>query len=178
MSLTTGPRAVLDRVIPYHATKAVSRMFNKLNPEYSASLGLPNLKPTDFDWALHPGGKAIIDGVQKSMALSDEHIWASREVYRTRGNSSSATVLVVLDMLRARGFGDREHVVAVSFGPGMMVEMAMLRQCTCFQRPSQQRVWQKNCNCSRQVQGYLLSVQCDGHAGKEVHNPTFARASH
>lgn len=105
-------------------------MFKKLDAEYSASLGLPDLKPTDFEWALHPGGKAIIDGVQKSMALSDEHLWASRETYLTRGNSSSPTVLVVLDMLRSCRFGGREHVVAASFGPGMVVEMAMLRQCT------------------------------------------------
>lgn len=130
MSLTTGPRAVLDRVIPYHATKAVSRMFNKLNPEYSASLGLPNLKPTDFDWALHPGGKAIIDGVQRSMALSDKHLWASRETYRTHGNSSSPTVLIVLDMLHSCKAGGREHIVAASFGPGMVIEMAMLQRCT------------------------------------------------
>lgn len=125
-----GPRAVLDRAIPCHTTKAVLHMFNKLNPEYSASLGLPDLKPTDFEWALHPGGKAIIDGVKTSMALSDDHLWASREIYRTRGNSSSATVLVVLDMLRSCRFGGRDHVVAASFGPGMVIEMAMLQRCT------------------------------------------------
>lgn len=104
-------------------------MFKKLSAEYSASLGVFDLEPADFDWALHPGGKAIIDGVQNSIALSDEHLWASREVYRTRGNSSSPTVLVVLEMLRSRGAGGREHVVAASFGPGMVIEMAMLRRC-------------------------------------------------
>ena len=126
---STGARAVLGRDIPHCASKAVRKMFNKLSPEYSESCGLPTLEPADFDWALHPGGKAIIDGVQRSMALSDEHLRASREVYRTRGNSSSPTVLIVLDMLRSMHTGGREHMVASSFGPGMVIEMAMLRRC-------------------------------------------------
>lgn len=104
-------------------------MFNKSSPEYSESCGLPTLGPADFDWALHPGGKAIIDGVQRSMALSGQHLAASREIYRTRGNSSSSAVLAVLDLLRSRGQGGREHVVAASFGPGMVIEMTMLRRC-------------------------------------------------
>jgi predicted naringenin-chalcone synthase len=86
------------------------------------------LQPADFDWALHPGGVAIIEGVKSSMGLSEEHLRATHEIYRTRGNSSSPTVLIVLDMLRSMGDG-REHVVAASFGPGLSIEMAMLKRC-------------------------------------------------
>jgi predicted naringenin-chalcone synthase len=103
-------------------------MFAKLVPEYSASANIKPLQPADFDWALHPGGIAIIDGVRLSMCLSEEHLRATNEIYRTRGNSSSPTVLVVLDMLRSMDAG-REHVVAASFGPGLSIEMAMLRRC-------------------------------------------------
>lgn len=103
-------------------------MFVGLAPEYSASVGLPSLQPADFDWALHPGGIAIIEGVKSSMGLAKEHLLATHEVYRTRGNSSSPTVLIVLDMLRSMGDG-REHVVATSFGPGLSIEMAMLKRC-------------------------------------------------
>ena len=124
----TGPRAVLDRAIPYYTSKAVARMFTKLVPEYSASAGAMPLQPADFDWALHPGGLAIIEGVRSSMCLPEEHLRATHEIYRTRGNSSSPTVLSVLDMLRSMGDG-REHVVAASFGPGLSIEMAMLRRC-------------------------------------------------
>jgi type III polyketide synthase len=119
---------VLNRAIPRHTTKAVRRMFDKLVPEYSADVGLDFLEPADFDWALHPGGNAIIKGVNASISLSDEHLRATNEIYRTRGNSSSPTVLIVLDMLRSMGKG-REHVVAASFGPGLSIEMAMLRRC-------------------------------------------------
>lgn len=103
-------------------------MFTELIPEYSASVGAMSLQPADFDWALHPGGIAIIEGVKSSMCLSKEQLRATHEIYRTRGNSSSPTVLAVLDMLRSMGSG-REHVVAASFGPGLSIEMAMLRRC-------------------------------------------------
>jgi predicted naringenin-chalcone synthase len=103
-------------------------MFDKLAPEYSSLSGTRLLEPTDFDWALHPGGNAIIEGVKARMSLSDQHLRATGEIYRTRGNSSSPTVLILLDMLRTMGEG-RDDVVAASFGPGLAVEMAMLRRC-------------------------------------------------
>jgi type III polyketide synthase len=81
----------------------------------------------DFDWALHPGGAAIIDGAKEVLRITEEQLQSSREVYRTRGNSSSPTVLVVLD--RIRSVGKRENVVATSFGPGLVIEMVMLRRC-------------------------------------------------
>jgi predicted naringenin-chalcone synthase len=103
-------------------------MFAKLVLEYSTSASNKSLRPADFDWALHPGGTAIIEGVKSSMCLSEDHLRATGEIYRTRGNSSSPTVLIVLDMLRSMGDG-REHVVAASFGPGLSIEMAMLKRC-------------------------------------------------
>src|SRR5512139_2709516 len=47
-------------------------------------------------WAVHPGGKAIIDQVQGSLALRPEQVRISREVLRDYGNMSSATILFVL----------------------------------------------------------------------------------
>lgn len=103
-------------------------MFASLVCEYSANFGDTILGPQDFDWALHPGGEAIIDGVQHVMSLTNEQLEASREVYHTRGNSSSPTVLIVLDMLRTVNKGS-QHVVATSFGPGLSIEMVMMRRC-------------------------------------------------
>jgi type III polyketide synthase len=128
LTRSTGTRTVLSRAIPRYTTKAVRRMFDKLVPEYSADFGIEFLEPIDFDWVLHPGGNSIIEGVKTSMSLSDEHLRATSEIYRTRGNSSSPTVLIVLDMLRSMGLG-REHVVAASFGPGLSIEMVMLKRC-------------------------------------------------
>ncbi|MBP2690183.1 MAG: chalcone and stilbene synthase domain protein, partial [Deltaproteobacteria bacterium] len=78
-------------------------------------------------WAVHPGGKAIIDQVQRTLGLSDDQVGASREVLRLRGNMSSATILFVLEEILKRPAGKgRERVCAVAFGPGLTVETAIL----------------------------------------------------
>lgn len=102
-------------------------MFSKLLPSYAKSNN-KTLSNEDFDWALHPGGRAILDGVQYTMGLTEHQLRASRDIYRTRGNSSSPTVLIVLDKLRTMGRGS-DHVVATAFGPGLTIEMALLRRC-------------------------------------------------
>ncbi|GJE84954.1 type III polyketide synthase [Phanerochaete sordida] len=91
--------------------------------------GLPSGAARDFDWALHPGGAKVLTSVQKVLGLDAEHLRASLETYRTRGNSSSATVFSVMSLLRAPAMGPgREHVVACAFGPGVAIEMAILKR--------------------------------------------------
>lgn len=102
-------------------------MFNNMMPDYSSHFRNGLLSKIDFDWALHPGGEAIIEGVKKEMDLTEHQLRASLEIYRSRGNSSSPTVLIVLDKLRSMGEGS-DHVVATSFGPGLVIEMVMLRR--------------------------------------------------
>ncbi|KAJ5776518.1 uncharacterized protein N7511_001529 [Penicillium nucicola] len=136
-----GYRTVLSREVSTYAKNAIKPMFERLLPSYMEQNSSPpgaggeplqtSLGSSDFDWALHPGGQAIINGAQRVLSLTDDQLQASREIYRTRGNSSSATILIVLDRLRE--IGRREHVVATSFGPGMAIEMAMLRRCKNFE---------------------------------------------
>ena len=95
---------------------------------YSARFNSGLMRTSDCDWALHPGGETIISGVKETMELTEHQLRASREIYRTRGNSSSPTVLIVLDKLRSMGKGS-DHIVATSFGPGLAIEMALLRRC-------------------------------------------------
>jgi predicted naringenin-chalcone synthase len=78
-------------------------------------------------WAVHPGGKSIIDQVQRTLGLSDDQVSASREVLRRCGNMSSATILFVLEEILKRPAGkERERVCAVAFGPGLTVETATM----------------------------------------------------
>jgi type III polyketide synthase len=103
-------------------------MFEKLTYEHALRTIGPVFSRDEFDWALHPGGEAVIDNVKDTMGLTEHQLRATREIYRTRGNSSSPTVLIVLDKLRTMGHGS-DQVVATSFGPGLTIEMAMLRRC-------------------------------------------------
>ncbi|PNY79862.1 type III polyketide synthase [Deinococcus koreensis] len=80
-------------------------------------------------WAIHPGGRSILDKVQGSLNLSDEQLAPSREVLRRHGNMSSATVLFILqDVLEAASDGER--VCALAFGPGLTVESGLFTACT------------------------------------------------
>jgi len=78
-------------------------------------------------WAVHPGGKAIIDQVQASLGLTPDQVGTSRGVLRDYGNMSSATILFVLrEILRRPPAGTGDTVCAMAFGPGLTVEMALL----------------------------------------------------
>jgi predicted naringenin-chalcone synthase len=80
----------------------------------------------DFDrFAVHPGGKSILDRVITSLGLREDALDASRSVLRDNGNMSSATILFVLkEMLSRAEAGDR--VLALAFGPGLTIETAVL----------------------------------------------------
>lgn len=79
-------------------------------------------------WAVHPGGRSIVDKVQQALGLDDGSLAESRAVLRRYGNMSSATVLFVLrDILTAPPrTGVSERVCALAFGPGLTVETALL----------------------------------------------------
>ena len=128
---TLGFRTTLTKDVPNLALAAIRPMFERLLtsvPETSA-LFRSGQKPQaqHFDWALHPGGIAILKGAQDKLELHDGQLKASFDVYKNHGNSSSPTVLIILDTLRRMKDGN-EHVIACSFGPGMTVEMAILRR--------------------------------------------------
>jgi len=76
-------------------------------------------------FAVHPGGKAILDRVQESLELPENALDASREILRRYGNMSSPTILFVLNELLNSSEID-EKVLAVAFGPGLTVETAAL----------------------------------------------------
>ena len=61
------------------------------------------------------------------MNLTPEHLRASYEVYMEHGNSSSATIMSVMDKLR-RLEGGREDVVACAFGPGIILELMIMKR--------------------------------------------------
>ena len=87
------------------------------------------LSASEFDWALHPGGSTIITGVERAMKLTPEHLQASYEIYMQYGNSSSATIMSVMNRLREMS-QERENVVACAFGPGIALEMMVLKRPT------------------------------------------------
>jgi polyketide synthase Type III len=79
-------------------------------------------------WVVHPGGRKVIDNVQKHFGMTDAHLRFSRTVLRNYGNMSSPTVMFVLEEVVRNGeprLGD--WGVMIALGPGMAAEVALLR---------------------------------------------------
>jgi type III polyketide synthase len=129
-----GWKVVLTPRVPKMAGASISPTFKDL----MASLSLPAeyQKPDDFDWCMHPGGATILTGAERALGISPEHMRASYDTYINHGNSSSATIFSVMDRMRSKdmdalapgGRAPREYVVGCAFGPGISVEMNMLRR--------------------------------------------------
>jgi alpha-pyrone synthase len=77
-------------------------------------------------WAVHPGGRTILDAVEQALELDTEALTASREVLRKYGNMSSATVMFALDEA-LRGADADVPGIAMAFGPGLTAETMAFR---------------------------------------------------
>ena len=78
-------------------------------------------------WAIHPGGRSILDKTEAKLGLSEAQLVPSRETLRNYGNMSSATILFVLKaILDAPATDDGERVCAMAFGPGLTVESGLM----------------------------------------------------
>jgi predicted naringenin-chalcone synthase len=81
----------------------------------------------DIDsWAVHAGGRSILDAVEHSLELPQGALAESRGVLERYGNMSSSTLPFVLSELLARP-SDRRGV-ALAFGPGLAAEGFHFRQ--------------------------------------------------
>ena len=81
-------------------------------------------RPEDYDiWAVHAGGRSILDAVEAGFGLAADKLDWSRGVLRDFGNMSSATLMFVLERIlkaaRPKPAGDG---FAVAFGPGLAAE--------------------------------------------------------
>ncbi len=73
-------------------------------------------------WAIHPGGRSILDAVEDGLALGPEALRISRGVLSSFGNMSSATVMFVLERMMQEARPGQTGC-AMSFGPGLTAEM-------------------------------------------------------
>jgi alkylresorcinol/alkylpyrone synthase len=80
-------------------------------------------------WAIHPGGRRIVEVVAEQLGLPEAAVADSYGVLRDVGNCSSATVLLVLErLLRSTPPEPGQPLVAMAFGPGLTLYSALLTQ--------------------------------------------------
>jgi alpha-pyrone synthase len=74
--------------------------------------------PVDV-WAVHAGGRTILDAVESGLGLDKQALAASRDTLKAFGNMSSATLMFTLARLIAE---QPARGVALAFGPGLAAE--------------------------------------------------------
>lgn len=118
----TGFQMVLSTYVP---SIIESNLEQSILPLFDNSLVPGSIK----HWAIHPGGRAILDKVQQAFSLDDQQLVSSRNVLANYGNMSSATILFVLADLLDRSYeSDEESVLAMAFGPGLTIESGLLKK--------------------------------------------------
>ncbi|WP_114791567.1 type III polyketide synthase [Niabella yanshanensis] len=75
-------------------------------------------------WCVHPGGKKILEAVERGSSVTREQLQESYAVLREYGNMSSPTVLFVLEKIlrKAEQDGSVKNIVGMAFGPGLTLE--------------------------------------------------------
>jgi acyl transferase domain-containing protein/predicted naringenin-chalcone synthase/ubiquinone/menaquinone biosynthesis C-methylase UbiE/acyl carrier protein len=126
----TGWRLGLSRDIPDLIFNNIEHFVKQmLGPKYGKLSNIPNL---DADWAIHPGGKAILIAIEKVLNLSKERTYHSWQVMKERGNMSSSTILHILhQMIEEQTVAQtrlRPITCCMVFGPGLTMEGCILRR--------------------------------------------------
>ena len=78
-------------------------------------------------WAVHAGGRTVLDAVEQGLRLSRGALDWSRGVLQDFGNMSSATIMFVLDRMM-RGTEGPKNGMAMAFGPGLCAETFRFRR--------------------------------------------------
>ncbi|CAD6253721.1 unnamed protein product [Miscanthus lutarioriparius] len=125
----------MERPIFHMVPTLVQGSINKCLADTLAPLGLLNASDGGWNglfWALHPGGRAILDSYEAALGLEPGKLAASRHVLSEYGNMMGATIIFVLDEIRRRRrrcHDDRKDCqwgVMSGLGPGLTIETIVL----------------------------------------------------
>src|ERR1035437_4140908 len=109
---------VLDAKVPEFIGDEVNEIASKAAKKL-------NITPAAIDkWAIHPGGKKILDTIKKQLQLNDTDMQYSYKVLAEYGNMSSPTILFVLNEIMQAEHKPNETIFSIGFGPGLSIETA------------------------------------------------------
>lgn len=99
----------------------------QLKPWLESWLATHNLSLDGINhWAVHPGGPRILSATTDALKLDKDQLAVSASVLADCGNMSSPTILFILDRMRRQEL--RGTCIALAFGPGLVVEAALLKR--------------------------------------------------
>ncbi|XP_040385312.1 LOW QUALITY PROTEIN: chalcone synthase-like [Oryza brachyantha] len=129
VGLTFGLTSEVPSLIAEHLEAGLRDMLD------SAGVDISDVDRNAMFWAVHPGGRAILDKVEAALGLKPEKTGASRKVLAEYGNMGSACAWFVLDEMRRWSAGEGrgtagegcEWGVLLGFGPGLTMDTVLLR---------------------------------------------------
>jgi len=132
-------RLYLDKALPKRVAEHLPTLVKGLAEKHGIDL-------SSCQFVIHPGGPRVLENVGATLSLQPEQMTASWYVMTHRGNLSGSSTLVVLhhlDLMLAGNlqcpetqhpkvvfpetFSQYTHVFGISFGPGVGVEMMLLK---------------------------------------------------
>jgi len=104
-------------------------ILNSAAPKTKEILLKKGISPNQIrHWALHPGGRAILDSLQSGLALTDKQLAPSREILKNFGNLSSVSILYVLkNIIDNEPLEKDDFCCAIAFGPGLTMELVLFK---------------------------------------------------
>jgi alpha-pyrone synthase len=117
---------ISDKGFIINLTSYVSQLINGRIKEMLNSINI-NTNKIDY-WAIHPGGKKILDDFREALNLSENKLKNSYDVLKNYGNMSSPTVLFVLKQIIETNTSEKngETIFTAAFGPGLSIETMLL----------------------------------------------------
>lgn len=114
-----GFEMVLSSYVPALLTKGISALLKTNSLAFDKA----------HHFAIHPGGRKILDTVVKLLDKKEEDLSDSYAILKNHGNMSSPTILFVLyHMLGNSSVKTHQKVNVMSFGPGLTIEAMLIER--------------------------------------------------
>ena len=112
----------LSSYVPDLVKNGVSHIIKQINDSLDFSID-------DIQhWAIHPGGRKILESCETELKISKESLSNSYDVLKNFGNMSAPTIFFVLHKLLYQSESKKlDKVFACGFGPGLTLESALLQ---------------------------------------------------
>ena len=111
----------MARELPVFAETGVPELVHRFLDRHQVNAGMID------HWPLHPGGRGILEGVQRGLGLSSEDVGPSAAVLSEHGNVGTPSAFLVLQRLIADRCPEPGQLgLAITIGPGVTVGLMLL----------------------------------------------------
>jgi predicted naringenin-chalcone synthase len=117
----TGFLMTLSSYIPSLVQQNIDALLGRAMAHYQTS------KPEINLWAIHPGGRKILEAIASQLQLQPSDLTYSYEVLKNYGNMSSATILFVLKNMMEQN-DVHGKILGAAFGPGLTMETFLMEK--------------------------------------------------